>query len=131
MSAYKKINCSFKDQKTLIQALNHLGFEPVIHSERQNLKGFENTYRQEQAEIIVPRAQISRASNDLGFSFEEKNKEYIMICSEYDLHLGLGDKVKQSYALTAIKAALQKNKFTIKEETNENKKIKIVAGKII
>ena len=36
-----------------------------------------------------------------------------MICSDYDKHKGVADKVKQSYAVTAIKIALKKNKFSI------------------
>ncbi len=71
-------------------------------------------------------------SNDLGFAYDEEKNEYIMLCSEYDSYEGLEDKVKQSYAVTAIKVALSKNKFSIKTETKEqNKTITITAGKII
>jgi len=91
-----------------------------------------NDTREEKAEIIVPRKQISLASNDLGFSFDDSSKEYIMICSDYDSHKGVADKVSQSYALTAIKSALKKNKFTVSAEVkNTDKSITITAGKII
>lgn len=130
MSAYKTITCTFKDEKILINALQNIGYQPIVHKEKQALYGYKNDKRKEQAEIIVSKDQISIASNDLGFSYNEKTKEYIMICSDYDLHLGVADKVKQSYALTAIKTALQKNKFQIKEE-KINKKIIVHANKII
>jgi hypothetical protein len=130
MSAYKTIKCSFKDKKTLLESLNNLGFNPVEYSEKHSLSGYRNDLRQEKAEIIVPKSQISSVSNDLGFTYDEENKEYLMICSDYDSHKGLADKVKQSYAVTAIKNALKKNKFSIKSEI-KNKSITINASKII
>jgi hypothetical protein len=132
MSAYKTIKCSFKDHSTLIESLKSLGYEPVVYKEKHNLQGYMNDTREEKAEIIVPRKQISLASNDLGFSFDDSSKEYIMICSDYDSHKGVADKVTQSYALTAIKSALKKNKFTVSAEVkNTDKSITITAGKII
>jgi hypothetical protein len=130
MSAYKKINCSFKDQSTLIDCLKHLGYEPVVYKEKHNLSGYQNDIRNEKAEIIVPKNQISTASNDLGFSYDDTKKEYTMICSDYDSYKGVADKVKQAYALVAIKSALKKHKFTINSESKD-KTITINAGKII
>lgn len=132
MSAYKILTCSFKDKQTLLDSLKTLGFNPIEYKEKRNLQGYKNDLRQEKAEIIVPKNQISYASNDLGFMYDESNKEYLMICSEYDSHRGLEDKVKQSYALTAIKAALKKNKFLINsEDKHEDKKIIINASKVV
>jgi hypothetical protein len=130
MSAYKSLSCSFKDFDTLIEALKELKFEPVVYKEKQNLRGYTDDVREDKAEIIIPKNQLSLASNDLGFSYDEKTNEYNMICSEYDLHKGIGDKVKQSYALVAIKSALKKHKFTISTEMKD-KKVTIHAGKII
>lgn len=131
MSAYKTINCSFKDKMTLLSSLKNLGFNPVEYKEKHNLKGYQNDTRNEKAEIIIPRIQISNSSNDLGFSWNSEKKEWEMICSDYDSHLGVSDKVKQSYAVCAIKAALKKNKFTINEEEKSDKSITITANKII
>ena len=132
MSAYKTIECSFKDQNILIESLKELGWEPVIYKEKRNLTGFMSDAREQQAEIIVPRLQISSLSNDLGFTFCDDKKQYLMICSDYDNHKGVADRVKQSYAVTAIKQALTKNKFSIKTEAKDkNNIITITAGKII
>jgi hypothetical protein len=132
MSAYKKIECLFKSQETLINCLKHLGYNPVVYKEKHNLTGYQGDTRAETAEIIVPKQQISNASNDLGFSFDEESREYTMICSDYDAHKGVADKVKQAYALVAIQAALKKHKFSINSETvNENKTITIHARKTI
>jgi len=132
MSAYKTIKCSFKDKNTLIESLKNLGYEPVVYKEKHNLQGYQNDTREQKAEIIVPKNQISVASNDLGFSYDEETSEYLMLCSDYDSHKGVADKVTQSYALTAIKFALKKNKFTINSEIkNKEQVITITAGKII
>lgn len=132
MSAYKRIECSFKDKETLIEALQNLQYNPIVGETKINLVGYMNDVREQSAEIVVPKAQISKASNDLGFTYDESKEEYLMICSDYDLGIGIADKVKQSYAVTAIKNALKKNKFTIKNEAlDKNKTITIKAGKII
>jgi hypothetical protein len=132
MSAYKSLSCSFKDLTTLLDSLKNLGYDPVTYKEKQNLRGYTGDVRNEKAEIIVPKSQISPVSNDLGFSYDEDTNEYKMICSEYDLHKGLGDKVKQTYALVAIKSALRKNKFSFNDEVyNKDQSVTITAGKII
>jgi hypothetical protein len=132
MSAYKTIQCSFKDKNILLDCLKELGYEPVVYKEKSKLSGYRGDQREQTAEIIVPRTQISPVSNDLGFTFDEEKNEYLMLCSEYDSHKGLEDKVKQSYAVTAIKLALSKNKFSVKTETKaKDKTITITAGKII
>jgi len=130
MSAYKTINCSFKNQETLIECLKELGFTPVVYKEKTKLVGYMGDERNEIAEIIIPRLLISNLSNDVGFAYDEDKKEYVMICSEYDQNIGVADKIKQSYAVTAIKTALSKNKFSVKSEMKD-KTIKITAGKII
>lgn len=132
MSAYKTIQCSFRDKNILLDCLKEIGYQPVVYKEKTKLIGYRGDARDQCAEIIVPRSQISPMSNDLGFAYDEEKNEYIMLCSEYDSYEGLEDKVKQSYAVTAIKVALSKNKFSIKTETKEqNKTITITAGKII
>lgn len=132
MSAYKTLTCSFRDKDTLVNALKELGYNPSVNDSKKNLRGFKNDIREQTAEIIVPKNQISPLSNDLGFSFDEEKQEYVMLCSEYDLHKGLGDKIRQSYAITAVKIALKKNKFTVKSEVKEKSgKVILTAGKII
>lgn len=135
MSAYKKIECDFKDREVLCMALEDLGFKPEIHESPIKLVGYEGNLRNEMAQIVVPRSQIDElytgASNDLGFIMHPEKKNYIMICSEYDLKSGVGDRIKQSYAKTAINQALLKNKFTVTSENKTKNKITIKAKKII
>lgn len=130
MSAYKKITCSFKNKNILIDCLKNVDYSPAVYEEKHNLYGYRGDVRDEMAEIIVPKNQISKASNDLGFAYDEEKDEYHMICSDYDLSIGVGDKVKQSYAITALKSALKKYKFNISSEI-KNKTVTINANKII
>ena len=130
MSAYKTITCSIKDVNILMAALKYLKYTPVVYKEKHKLHGYEDDLRDQEAEIIVPKNQISNVSNDLGFSYDAGSKEYVMICSDYDITRGVGDKVKQAYAFSAIREALNNNKFNINQST-EKKKITINASKII
>ena len=132
MSAYKTIKCSFKDKNTLVECLKNIGYNPVIYKEKHSLIGYMGDAREQEAEIVVPKSQISRLSNDVGFTYNADEDEFSMLCSDFDLNLGVGDKIKQSYAVVAIKNALKKNKFTINSEVkNKDKSITITGGKII
>jgi hypothetical protein len=131
MSAYKTLTCTFRDKETLLESLNSLGWHPVVGAV-ENLRGWEDDQRDMVAEIIVKKEEISKFSNDLGFLYDTKLKEYLMLCSDYDCKIGVSDKVKQNYAITAIKKALVKNKFSINSEIkNSNKNVVLTAGKII
>lgn len=131
MSAYKKITCSFKDKDILMECLKELNYKPAVYEEKKPLHGWLGDSREECAEIIIPKNQISHISNDIGFSYDEEKKEYTMICSEFDLLHGYGDKITQLYAVTAIKSALKKNKFNITTESKNKTSIVINANKII
>ncbi|WP_341532134.1 DUF1257 domain-containing protein (plasmid) [Nostoc sp. UHCC 0302] len=86
MSHFSKIAVQFKDQSCLVEALRHLGFYPQIHSSPVNLYGWRGDKREEVAHIVVPREQISRVSNDLGFWFN--GTDYECLISDYDRHNG-------------------------------------------
>ncbi|WP_224095742.1 DUF1257 domain-containing protein [Nostoc sp. MS1] len=86
MSHFSKIAVKFKDQSCLVEALQRFGFYPQIHDKAVHLYGYRGDRRQEVAHIVVPRNQISRASNDLGFWFN--GTDYECIISEYDQRHG-------------------------------------------
>lgn len=139
MSAYKRIECHFKDRELLLESLEKLGFHPECYEAPEKLRGYMNDRRNDLAHIVVPKEQIEKlytghASNDLGFF--NNDGEYVMIVSDYDIAHGVGDKVQQSYAKSAIENALKKNKFNITDvevskESPNRQKIKIQANKIV
>jgi hypothetical protein len=138
MSAYKIIKCTIKDLDSLIKALKTLGLSPTIHEEAQSLRGFLNDSREQKAEIIVPKEQINKlftkASNDLGFTFNEETNQYDMICSEYDEKMNIPGRIKQAYAKAVIEEALESQYFSVdsndNEELKQRKQIKVqIVGK--
>ena len=142
MSAYKKIKCEIVSKNILLQALHALGFCPKEHTEAAKLEGYRGDARQETAEIIVSRSQMNKmftgASNDLGFKWNEKQKKYDMVCSDYDEYNKIPQRVKQAYAKIAIETALKDKKFRIQHVTPNSEirqrtrnKVKISASRII
>jgi hypothetical protein len=100
-----------------------------------------NDEREQKAEIIIPKEQINKlftkASNDLGFTFNEETKEYDMVCSEYDDKLNIPGRIKQAYAKCVIEEALESQYFSVESNQNEelrqrnNIKVQIVGKKFI
>ena len=127
MSAYKLIKCSIKDKEILLKALTDLGFEPSINETPQPLRGYLNDVRAEMATIIIKKEQINKlytkASNDLGFNWNEETQQFDMICSEYDEKSNVANIIKQAYTKCVIEEALEKQYFSV-ESNIDNLKIK-------
>ena len=142
MSAYKCIECDFVDRDALIEALKELGLDPVIHETPQALRGYMGDKRNSLAQIVVDRTQLNKsftgASNDLGFNWNAKTKQWDMVCSEYDARAEVHQRVSQSYAKIMIEKALSKERFKIKESTpseslrqRQRTAVRIVGRKVV
>lgn len=138
MSAFKLIKCSIKDLDLLLKALQDLGFSPKVSDEPMNLRGYLNDLRSQKANIVIPKEQINKlftkASNDIGFLYNEETDQYDMICSEYDDRLNVSGRIKQSYAKAVIEEALQSQYFSVEsnesEDLKQRKQIKVhIVGK--
>lgn len=90
MSHFSKIQVKFKDQSCLVEALQRFGFYPQIYDKPVYLYGWLGDQREEMAHIVVPRNQISPASNDLGFYWN--GTEYQCFISDYDQQNGFSHK---------------------------------------
>jgi hypothetical protein len=140
MSAYKLIKCSIKDKEILLKALTDLGFEPSINETPQPLRGYLNDIRAEMATIIIKKEQINKlytkASNDLGFNWNEETQQFDMICSEYDEKSNVANIIKQAYTKCVIEEALEKQYFSVESNIDnlkikKNIKVQIVGKKYI
>lgn len=142
MSAYKKIQCEIVDKSFLLDALALLGLQPETHDTPQSLKGYLNDIRKEKAEIIVPKEQLNnkftKASNDIGFSWNESAKKYDFYCSEYDKAMKMDSKIYQAYVKVVLENSLAKNGYKIKVNIsdedflkNQSHVIEISARKIV
>ena len=72
----------FKDRRLLLAALADLGYTEVEEGEALALYGYMGDRRPETAEIVVRRAYLGLASNDLGFARTPDG--YIPVIGEYD-----------------------------------------------
>lgn len=137
MSAYVNVKTNITDLTCLIEALKEFGWEPVIHEEAAPLTGYTGDVRKQKAHVIVPRKQIGRVSNDLGF-LRNGDGSYSMVISQYDqVHIptskGLKDlqafqgAVTQKYAVSKAMANAKKLGLSIQsQETTASGEVKIV-----
>lgn len=88
MSHYLRSTMKIRSEAALVAALRELGFEPAVHAEAAQLVGYHGDRRAERAHVVVPRAQLHGASNDLGF-FRNASGEFELIASEFDRSMGV------------------------------------------
>ena len=98
-----------------------MGYQPKVHNEAQNLYGYLGDKREQKAHIIIPRSQITSASNDIGL--EKIGKNYTIHISQYDeqVHSFNIDKLKQLYGKHKIKKFVKSmpGKYSIKNQKVE------------
>lgn len=84
MSAYTEMKTQITDADVLKECLKEKGYGTVEHhAEPQQLVGYHGDLRQQKAEIIIRRAQIGGASNDIGFK-KMTDGTFDAIISQYD-----------------------------------------------
>jgi hypothetical protein len=87
MSAYLPFETEFNDQECLVKALADnevLKYSNVeVHEQPQALVGYHGDTRTQKANIIVRRATIGGASNDIGF-VKGENGKFTAIISDFD-----------------------------------------------
>jgi hypothetical protein len=97
------------------------------HKEGANLYGYRGDVRAEKANIIVRRAHVGNASNDIGFRFDEENKCYYPVISAYDSRTGYGEdwlnKLRQEYATERVVSKLKKSGRKYNLETRDGKRV--------
>jgi hypothetical protein len=104
----------------LVQALADVGFAKVEqHSEAEALVGYEGSKRAQQAEIIVRRKHIGRASNDIGFA-RRGDGTFEAIISGYDRRrFGQPwlDRLTHAYSRQATLKFAAEHGYTVEEHT--------------
>lgn len=107
MSHYAMGLTAIRDVESLVLALQELGFHPEVHVEPQPLVGWRGDLRPERAHVIVRRAELTSASNDIGFVVTPRGIEAIV--SEYDrASAGYGEAwLRRVTQLSAVHALLR------------------------
>ena len=100
MSAYGEFTTVMSEERYLVEGLRAMGYRVEVHAEGAALVGYHGDERRETAHVIIRRAQLDSASNDIGF-VRGKDGRYQAILSEYDWSIGYGNqwlgKVQQHY----------------------------------
>jgi hypothetical protein len=93
------LDVCFKDEKSLLEGLKEMGYEPEVHENPAKLQGYMGDNRSQQCHIIIRRKQVGSASNDIGFE-RQKDGQYKIYISEYDVGAKRFDinKLKTIYA---------------------------------
>lgn len=131
MSHYSEINIEINDEDCLVQALEELGFKGKVerHIMATGLFGYRGDMRAQKAHVIIRKANVGHASNDIGFE-KQADGTYKAWISEYDAHkynTKWLNKLKQGYSIAKIKKeVLKKGKRITHTMTQENGKIKVV-----
>lgn len=106
MSAYREQKTSINDAGCLMTALQSMNFKPIRHTTAVRLEGYHGDKRQQTAEIVIPRAQVGSASNDIGFKLQA-NGAYAAIISDFDSHRH-GETWLKDVKLRALEAKAKK-----------------------
>jgi len=100
MSAYAEFETIMREEKFLVEGLNEMGYKVEVHAEGAHLIGYHGDERTERAHVIIRRAQLDSASNDIGFA-RGTDGRFHAILSEYDRSIGYNEqwlgKVHQHY----------------------------------
>lgn len=100
MSAYGEYITSLCEEKFLIEGLRAMGYQVEVHHDAAPLIGYHGDERLERAHVIIRRAQLDSASNDIGF-VRGTDGSFRAILSEYDRSIGFDarwlGKVQQNY----------------------------------
>jgi len=107
MSHYTRGGVQIDDQGCFIMALEELGFHPEYHEQAERLRGYQGDLREERAHVILRRAEVGTASNDIGFFFHPGGKCEAII-SEYDSGRYNAEWLGKVKQLTAKHVALNK-----------------------
>jgi hypothetical protein len=134
VSHFTRLKTRITDKAALVKALADVGYKLVeIHDTPAALYGYRGDKRAEQAEVIVRRKYVGRASNDLGFRRTEGGN-FEAIISAYDRRKHSQawlDRLTQRYAYHVARGKLQEQGFDlVSEETARDGRIHLVLRRL-
>ena len=136
VSAYGEFETMIREQRFLVEGLTEMGYRVETHPEGAALIGYHGDERPERAEVIIRRAQLDSASNDIGF-VREKDGRFRAIVSEYDRSIGYDDKwlgkvhqhykEKQTLAMAQAKGYIFRGKEVVQTPNGPQIRLQFVA----
>src|SRR5947209_15295858 len=67
VSAYGEFTTVMSEERYLVEGLTAMGYKVEVHANGAALGGYHGDERRETAHVIIRRAQLDSASNDIGF----------------------------------------------------------------
>ncbi len=136
MSAYGEYETTLCEQSFLVEGLVAMGYTPEVDAEGAPLIGYHGDERPERAHVIIRRAQLDSASNDIGF-VRGADGRFRAILSEYDRSIGydaqwLGKvhqhyKEQQTLAVAKAKGYIFRGKEVIQTPNGPQIRLQFVA----
>ena len=136
MSAYGEYETTLSEQNFLVEGLTAMGYRVEVHAEGAPLVGYHGDERPERAHVIIRRAQLDTASNDIGF-VRGADGRFQAILSEYDRSIGYDDrwlgkvhqhyKEKQTLAVAKAKGYIFRGKEVIQTSNGPQIRLQFVA----
>jgi hypothetical protein len=126
MSKYEQQQTNICEGTHLVAALKALGFNPTLSESPAHLMGYQGDARAEVAHIIIPKAQVGGASNDIGFL--KVNGRYEAIISQFDQRKYNADwlgKLSQHYSISRKIAKAKSLGYRVTKQWEENGKIMV------
>ena len=119
MSAYGEFETTVREQGFLVEALADMGYMAEVHPEGAALFGYRGDERPERAHVIIRRAQLDSASNDIGFA-RGTDGRFRAILSEYERGIGYDEKwlgkVHQHYKERQTMAVARANGYVFRSK---------------
>jgi hypothetical protein len=136
VSAYGEFETSVREQKFLVEALAEMGHRVEVHCDGAPLFGYHGDERPERAHVIIRRAQLDSASNDIGFA-RGADGRFRAILSEYDRSIGYDEKwlgkvhqhykEKQTMAVARAKGYIFRGKEVVQTPNGPQIRLQFVA----
>ena len=136
MSAYGEFTTVMSEERYLVEGLTAMGYRVEVCADGAALVGYHGDERRETAHVIIRRAQLDSASNDIGF-VRGKDGRYQAILSEYDRSIGYSNqwlckvqkhyKESQTLAVAKSKGYIFRGKEVIQTATGPQIRLQFVA----
>ncbi|MBY0502734.1 MAG: DUF1257 domain-containing protein [Bryobacteraceae bacterium] len=91
MSAYGEFETIMCEERFLVEGLSNMGYQVEVNAQGAALVGYQGDERPERAHLIIRRAHLDSASNDIGF-VRGADGRFRALLSEYDRSIGYGDQ---------------------------------------
>lgn len=136
MSAYGEFETNVREQRFLVEALAEMGYMAEVHPDGAALFGYRGDERPERAHVIIRRAQLDSASNDIAF-VRGADGRFRAVLSEYDRGIGYDEKwlgkvhqhykEKQTMAVAQAKGYVFRGKEVVRTPNGPQIRLQFVA----